>query len=84
MALVGCVDAAGRFGEFDERVGTMVDANPADRPPSMIHDINGKFLLAADPIIVPGSDPSTFVQFLTTFALHANATSDSLDANMQP
>lgn len=83
-ALVGCVDAAGKFGEYEDRVGT-VDASTVDRPPSMIYDITGRFLLVVDPAFVPASDPTTFVQFLTTYTLTERPDGAvTVDASMQP
>lgn len=83
-AVTGCVDASGKFGEFDDRVGT-VDASTADRPPSMVYDINGPSLAAVDPAFIPGSDPSTFVQFLATWTLREQPDGTVMvDGSLQP
>lgn len=60
----GCVDAKGKFQDFEDRVGT-IDANTADRPASSIYDITGTFLMALETSQFPGK----YVQFLATYEL---------------
>ena len=83
IGLIGCVDARSKFDEYDDRVGS-VDASTTDAPPSMVYDINGRFLLAVDPAFIPGSDPTTFVQFIATWTLTEQNGSTTVDGRLQP
>lgn len=79
----GCVDAKGRFDDYDNRVGT-TDASTIDGPEGMIADINGTFLFATDPAFIPGDDPAYEVQFIATWTLTRTANGATLSGTFMP
>jgi hypothetical protein len=78
----GCVDAKGKFLEFDDRVGT-TDASTIDRPPSQIYNINGTFLMSVEATFAQGK--GNYVQFLATYTFTEQVNGTALvDASLQP
>lgn len=78
-AASGCVDAKGKFQEFDDRVGT-TDASTIDRPPSQIYNINGTFLMAVEAAFAQGD----YVQYIATYTMTEQPDGTALvDASLQ-
>jgi hypothetical protein len=76
--LAGCVDPAGKFDEFENRV---IDARPGGgNGGGAIHDVTGEFLLGLRPAFSPGD----VIQFLVTSSLTETAGGATLDLAIQP
>lgn len=80
VASAACVDARGRFEEYDERL-PKIDASTIDAPMvDMLPDIDGDWLLAVNPTVAAG----LFVQLRVTWDLTATGATGTLDGNYQP
>jgi hypothetical protein len=77
-ALAGCVDPAGTFNDFENRI---IDAN-ANRSDGSggIFDVSGEFLLT----IRPAFSPNDTLQFLGTIELTETAAGATVDFSFQP
>jgi len=80
VPLAACVDAKGRFDEYDERL-PHIDASTIDSPMvDMLPDIDGDWLIAIDPSVAPGS----YVQLRVTWNITSTGATGTLDGSYQP
>lgn len=80
VPVAACVDAKGRFDEYDQRL-PHIDASNIDSPMvETIPDIDGTWLLAVDPAVAMGA----YVQLKVDWNITVNGSTGMLDGSYQP